>query len=145
MLSNTYIFFKLELINYKTFIINILTFRFCLNEAHTNIEAMSHLSDHILYDIQYSHDPNLEEAKSLLNRLLTRHLYKFVGSFNLLFVSIVSNNITFLFIFNQYFCFENLPKLIIICHRKIIQLATKLLLYWIYYYFDVVFYYAITL
>jgi len=68
-----------------------------LNEAHTNIEAMSRLTDHILYDIQYSHDPNLEEAKSLLNRLHTRHLYKFIGSYNLIFVSIMLN-----FIFGQY-------------------------------------------
>jgi hypothetical protein len=64
-----------------------------LNEAHTNIEAMSYLTDHILYDIQYSHDPNLKEAKILLNRLLSRDLYKFVGSYNLLIVSIVSNNV----------------------------------------------------
>lgn len=66
-------------------------FRFGLNEAHTNIEAMSRLTDHILCDIQYSHDPNLEEAKSLLNRLHTRHLYKFIGSYNLIFVSIILN------------------------------------------------------
>lgn len=72
------------LINYE-----YIFFRFGLNEAHTNIEAMSRLTDHILYDIQYSHDPNLEEAKSLLNRLHTRHLYKFIGSYNLIFVSIM--------------------------------------------------------
>jgi len=71
------------LINYEH-----IFFRFGLNAAHTNIEAMSRLTDHILYDIQYSHDPNLEDAKSLLNRLYTRHLYKFIGSYNLIFVSI---------------------------------------------------------
>lgn len=76
-------------------------FRFGLNEAHTNIEAMSRLTDHILYDIQYSHDPNLEEAKSLLNRLHTRHLYKFIGSYNLIFVSIMLNFI-FKFISRLY-------------------------------------------
>lgn len=64
-----------------------------MNEAHTNIEAMSRLTDHILYDIQYSHDPNLEEAKSLLNRLFTRHLYKYIGSYNLIFVSIMLSSI----------------------------------------------------
>lgn len=58
-----------------------------MNEAHTNVEAMSYLTDHILYDIQYSLDPNLEEAKHLLNRLHMRHLYKCIGSYNLLFVS----------------------------------------------------------
>lgn len=82
------------LMNYHDkLVINLLFIRFCLNEVHTNIEAMSYLTDHILYNIQYSHDPNLKEAKSLLKRLLTRHLYKFVGSYNLLIVSIVSNNI----------------------------------------------------
>lgn len=48
---------------------------------------MACLTDHIMYDIQYSHDPNLEEAKSLLNRLHTRHLYHLIGSYNLIFVS----------------------------------------------------------
>lgn len=61
--------------------------KFALNETHTNIEAMSRLTDHILCDIQYSNDPKLEEAKSLLNRLQTRHLYKFIGSYNLIFIN----------------------------------------------------------
>lgn len=60
-----------------------------MNEAHTNIEAMSRLTDHILYDIQYSHEPNLAEARSLLHRLHTRHLYHLIGSYNLTFVSII--------------------------------------------------------
>lgn len=68
---------------------NHFSFRFYLNEAHTNIEAMSCLTDHILYDIQYSHDPNLEAAKQLLNRVHMRHLYTFIGSYNLLFVSMI--------------------------------------------------------
>lgn len=64
-----------------------IIFRFRLNEVHTNIEAMACLTDHIIYDIQYSHDPNLEEAKNLLNQLHTRHLYNLIGSYNLIFVS----------------------------------------------------------
>lgn len=71
-------------------IVNFI-FRFYLNETQTNIEAMSYLTDHILYDIQYSNDPNLEEAKSLLNRLHTRNLYKLINSYNLILVSIISN------------------------------------------------------
>jgi len=60
-----------------------------LNEAHTNNEAMSYLTDHIFYDIQCSQDPNLEEAKNLLKRIHTRDLYKFICSYNLIFVSII--------------------------------------------------------
>lgn len=52
---------------------------------------MSRLTDHIFYDIQYSLDPNLEEARSLLNRVHTRHLYQFIGSYNLILVSIIFN------------------------------------------------------
>lgn len=67
---------------------------------------MSCLTDHIMYDIQYSNDPNLEEAKSLLNRLNTRHLYKLIGSYNLIFVSIILK--IYLISYNNFFTFNYL-------------------------------------
>lgn len=63
-------------------------FRYSLKEVHTNIEAMSRLTDHILYEIEYSLDPNLITAQNLLKNLQNRNLYKFVGSYNLNVVSI---------------------------------------------------------
>jgi len=77
---------------FKSKSINLIAdnfFRFQLNNAHTNNEAMSYLTDHIFNDIQCSQDPNLEEAKSLLKRVHTRDLYKFICSYNLIFVSII--------------------------------------------------------
>lgn len=92
---------------FKTRNINLIadiTFRFRLNEAHTNNEAMSYLTDHIFYDIQYSQDPNLEEAKSLLKRVHTRNLYKFICSYNLIFVSIIYNYTSKEVIFSHFIC-----------------------------------------
>ncbi|XP_050434424.1 deoxynucleoside triphosphate triphosphohydrolase SAMHD1 [Adelges cooleyi] len=57
--------------------------KYSLKEVHTNIEAMSRLTDHILYEIEYSLDPNLITAQNLLKNLQNRNLYKFVGSYNL--------------------------------------------------------------
>lgn len=67
---------------------------------------MSRLTDHILYDIQYSHEPNLAEARSLLHRLHTRHLYHLIGSYNLTFVSIIHFKLFKSFNFFVYILFK---------------------------------------
>uniref|UniRef100_A0A1B6F1L0 HD/PDEase domain-containing protein n=1 Tax=Cuerna arida TaxID=1464854 RepID=A0A1B6F1L0_9HEMI len=54
-----------------------------LKEAHRNPESLSRLTDHVFYDILYSTDKSLSQAKELLQRVLKRDLYKFVGSYNL--------------------------------------------------------------
>lgn len=72
---------------------------------------MSHLTDHILYNIQYSDDPNLKAAKTLLDRIHTRRLYKLIRSYNLILVSKKVFNIKYRLIFscnNQLKCAKNI-------------------------------------
>ncbi|KAM8842311.1 deoxynucleoside triphosphate triphosphohydrolase SAMHD1-like [Synchiropus picturatus] len=52
---------------------------FTLSEAITDIEAYSKLTDHVFEDILYSSDPQLEQARAILRRIVTRDLYKLVG------------------------------------------------------------------
>ncbi|XP_046678297.1 deoxynucleoside triphosphate triphosphohydrolase SAMHD1 isoform X1 [Homalodisca vitripennis] len=53
-----------------------------LKEAHLAPESFSTLTDHVFYDILYSRDERLSAAQQLLQRVLKRDLYKFVGSIN---------------------------------------------------------------
>ncbi|XP_063228176.1 deoxynucleoside triphosphate triphosphohydrolase SAMHD1 isoform X2 [Bacillus rossius redtenbacheri] len=62
------------------FTVNTKTKQYKLSEAHTSMEAFSHLTDHIFYDILYSPLEELSEAQKIIKRILTRDLYKLVGS-----------------------------------------------------------------
>ncbi|XP_053713055.1 deoxynucleoside triphosphate triphosphohydrolase SAMHD1-like [Synchiropus splendidus] len=52
---------------------------FKLSEAITDMEAYSKLTDHVFEEILYSSDPQLEQARAILRRIVTRDLYKLVG------------------------------------------------------------------
>lgn len=54
-----------------------------LSEAHSHVEALSCMTDHIFYDILYSTKADFEEARQLLHRILRRDLYKIVACKNL--------------------------------------------------------------
>lgn len=62
---------------------NVFVFRYRLSEAHSHVEALSCMTDHIFYDILYSTKEELEEARQLLHRILRRDLYKTVICKNL--------------------------------------------------------------
>ncbi|XP_060772817.1 deoxynucleoside triphosphate triphosphohydrolase SAMHD1-like [Neoarius graeffei] len=52
---------------------------FKISEAIEDMEAYTKLTDHIFEQILYSSDPNLAEAQSILEKIIHRRLYKFVG------------------------------------------------------------------
>eukprot|EP01147_Barroeca_monosierra_P002686 gene2686-5576_t len=49
-----------------------------ISDAIHDMEAYTHLTDDVLVLIEFSKDPALSKAQSLLNRIYTRQLYKFV-------------------------------------------------------------------
>ncbi|XP_047445397.1 deoxynucleoside triphosphate triphosphohydrolase SAMHD1-like [Mugil cephalus] len=52
---------------------------FKLSEAKNNMEAYSKLTDHLFEHILYSDTEDLKEAREILQRIVSRKLYKFVG------------------------------------------------------------------
>uniref|UniRef100_A0A1B6MIH2 HD/PDEase domain-containing protein n=1 Tax=Graphocephala atropunctata TaxID=36148 RepID=A0A1B6MIH2_9HEMI len=54
-----------------------------LRKAHQNAASLSQLTDHVFYDILYSSDENLAEARKLIQRVLKRDLYKLVETVNI--------------------------------------------------------------
>ncbi|XP_060772802.1 deoxynucleoside triphosphate triphosphohydrolase SAMHD1-like isoform X2 [Neoarius graeffei] len=52
---------------------------FKISETIDDMEAYTKLTDHIFEQILYSSDPNLAEAQSILENIIHRRLYKFVG------------------------------------------------------------------
>ncbi|KAL6483240.1 hypothetical protein MHYP_G00081120 [Metynnis hypsauchen] len=52
---------------------------FKMSEAIEDMEAYTKLTDHIFEQILYSSDPNLTEAKAILQNIICRRLYKCVG------------------------------------------------------------------
>lgn len=62
-----------------SFLITLLCCSISLKDVHRSAESMSEFTDHVYYDILYSRDPKLAEARTILQRVLSRKLYKFVG------------------------------------------------------------------
>jgi hypothetical protein len=69
----------------------IFVYRYALSEAHKHVEALSRMTEHILYDILYSTEDKFKQARELLNRILKRDLYRIVDSKNFSAELLVNN------------------------------------------------------
>lgn len=50
-----------------------------LKDAHKHREVYSKLTDHILYNIQYSHEDGLKRSRRIFENIERRKLYTFLG------------------------------------------------------------------